>query len=401
MTLVDPRLVADIAVNLFGAAGLLVASYGLRRSSPASPVARRTRTALILCGALFVARSIAWASGSALFSWITLALAAVTPIAVLVVAEGLLRRHAPRWLKLALLVAAAIAIAAGLVPGLAGMPANFLLLAGVAGGFAASGILLARRDRSSLSEGENATIRRVLGAMLLLAPLIATDFRMLWPDLPVRFGALGALIMLYLGFGPASTGGHGWERLLSLTTFAAVAVLLAASEWASGIAADTGQLIRSAAIGLAGLMFAALVSEFVGARAERRKAADPLLEAADADDFMQRLRRHPVIGDARVLAEDDLAPLSHARFDSLLDAHPLLRGSDAPWGRSPTDDGVERALSLLATYGATHAMRLSRRPLRIAVLALPQAVADPRTESELKAAQRIGEFVFERGTVVP
>lgn len=401
MTLLDPRLVADIAVNLFGAAGLLVASYGLRRSSPASPVARRTRTALILCASLFVARSIAWASGSALFSWMTLALAAVTPVAALVVAEGLLRRHAPRWLKLALLVAAAIAIAAGLVPGLAGMPANIVLLASVAGGFAASGILLARRDRSSLSEGENATIRRVLGAMLLLAPLIATDFRMLWPDLPVRFGALGALIMLYLGFGPASTGGHGLERLLSLTTFAAVAVLVAASEWASGIAADTGQLIRSAAIGLAGLMFAALVSEFVGARAERRKAADPLLEATDSDDFMQRLRRHPVIGDARVLAQHDLAPLSHAKFDSLLDEHPLLRDSDAPWGRSPTDDGVERAMSLLATYGATHAMRLSRRPLRIAVLALPQAVADPRTESELKAAQRIGEFVFERGTVAP
>ena len=55
----------------------------------------------------------------------------------------------------------------------------------------------------------------------------------------------------------------------------------------------------------------------------------------------------------------------------------------------------ERAASLLATYDATHAMRLSAKPLRLAVFSLPQAATDARIESELTAAQRIGELVFE------
>lgn len=393
----DPRLVADVAVNLFGAAGLLVASYGLRQTSPSAPVARRTRVALLLCAALFVARSIAWMSGSALFSWLTLALAAVTPIAALLVAEGLLRRHAPRWLKLALPFAAAVAIVVGLIPGLGPAPANIVLLVTVAGGFAACGILLARRDRSSLSEGENATIRRVVGAILLLAPLIATDFRVLWPDIPVRFGAVGALVMLHVGFGSSSSRGHGLERLLTLLTFVVIAMVVAASEMVGGVTGGADQYVRGAAVGLAGLLFAALFSELMGARAERRKAADPLLEARDAEDFVRRLRRHAVIGDARILSPEDLAPLDHPGFRSLLDERPLLRAAEAPWGRPGKDDGVERAASLLATYGATHAMRLSRNPLRLAVVTLPQAVADLRMESELKAAQRIGELVFERG----
>jgi hypothetical protein len=400
MTAADPRLVADVSVNLFAAAGLLAVSYGLRRTMPNAPVARRTRAALMLGAALFVARSIAWASGSALFSWLTLALAALTPVAALVVAEGLLRRHAPRLLKLALPAAAAAAIVVGLVPGLDPAVADVVLLAAVAGGFAASGVLLACRDRASLSEGENATIRRVVGAMVLLAPLIATDFSLLLPDVPVRLGALGALVMLYIGFGPSSAGERGRERLLTLLVFCLVAVLLAAGTWLSGDA-DPGRFARNAAIALSGLLFAALVSELAGAQAERRKAADPLLEARDANDFVRRLRRHAVIGDARILSPEDLAPLAHARFDSLLDARPLLRASDAPWGRAPTDDGVERAASLLSTYGATHAMRLSRSPLRIAVITLPQAVADPRMESELRAAQRIGELVFEREAATP
>jgi len=48
------------------------------------------------------------------------------------------------------------------------------------------------------------------------------------------------------------------------------------------------------------------------------------------------------------------------------------------------------------TYDATHVMRLSCEPLRLAVFALPQIAADVRAESEIAAAQRIGELIFTR-----
>ena len=56
-------------------------------------------------------------------------------------------------------------------------------------------------------------------------------------------------------------------------------------------------------------------------------------------------------------------------------------------------------MSLFMTYDATHVMRLSRQPMRLAIFALPQISSDVRAESELAAAQRIGELIFE--TVSP
>ena len=58
---------------------------------------------------------------------------------------------------------------------------------------------------------------------------------------------------------------------------------------------------------------------------------------------------------------------------------------------------VERAMSLFMTYDATHVMRLSRQPMRLAIFALPQISSDVRAESELAAAQRIGELIFGNG----
>ena len=61
--------------------------------------------------------------------------------------------------------------------------------------------------------------------MALLVPLIATDFRSIWPDLPLRFGAVGALVVLFFAFGPGrNTNG---ERIVSLLIFLAIAGLFA------------------------------------------------------------------------------------------------------------------------------------------------------------------------------
>ena len=315
-------------------------------------------------------------------------------MAALLVAEGLLRRHAPRRLKLAILGGSVVAAVVSLLPGIPVVVGTYVYLAVVAGGFGAIGILLWTRDRTSLTEAENAGIRRVAIAMILLVPLIATDFPSIWPGLPVRFGALGALVFLFFTFGSGrDTNG---ERVLSLLVFFAIAGLFAFGYLSAGHGGDAGQAIRTMAVGMSGLIFAALFSEALGARAERRRAANPLLAAHTREQFVGALKQHRLIGAARILEEDDIAPLRHAEFDSLIAVNPVLKRADTPWGRSIRDDGVERAKSLFMTYDATHVMRLSHQPMRLAIFSVPQFSSDARTESEIAAAQRIGELIFGR-----
>ena len=393
---VDPKLIADVLVNLFGAFGTLVVAHDMRRSDPHGPVTGRALFALRLVAALFLVRCLAWLTGSALVAGVVGMLAAATPLAALLVAEGLLRRHAPRAVKLAILAGGLAVALVWIVPGIPEAVRSSVELVVVAGGFAAVGVLLWRRDQQSLTDGENTVIRRVVVAMALLVPLIATDFRSLWPDLPLRFGAVGALLVLFFAFGPGR--GTNSERVVSLLIFLAIAGVFAFGTLTTGHAADAAQAIRATAVGLSGLLCAALFSEALGARSERAKAADPLLAAQTGDQFVAALKQHRLIGGARVLEENEIAPLRHPAFDALVAAMPVVKRADAPWGRPRQDDAVERVSSLFMTYEATHVMRLSREPLRLAVFALPQIAADARSESEIMAAQRIGELIFTRGT---
>jgi len=390
----DPTLIADVLVNLFGALGTLVVAYNLRRSDPHGPVTSRAIYALGLVAALFLMRCFAWSSGSGFLMALVDILAATTPLAGLLVAEGLLRRHAPRWLKLAILSGTLTVAALAVLPNVSETAASIVELVVVAGGFGAIGVLLWTRDRTSLTEGENNSIRRVAIAMALLVPLIATDFRSIWPATPLRFGAVGALVVLFFAFGPGrDTNG---ERILSLLVFAAIAGLFAFGYLSTGHGDATGHAVRAMSVGLCGLIFAALFSEALGARSERRKPADPLLGAYTHEQFTAALKGHGLIGNALILAGDEIAPLRHPAFDRLIAERPVLKRADAPWGRTVRDDGVERATSLFMTYDATHVMRLSQQPMRLAVFTLPQISSDIRAESEIAAAQRIGELIFSR-----
>src|SRR5262245_61546192 len=221
----DAKLIADVLVNLFGTFGALVVAYDMRRSDPHGPVTSRALFALRLVAALFLVRCLAWLTGSAFVAGVVGMLAAATPLAALLVAEGLLRRHAPRALKLAILAGCLAVVAVWIVPRIPAAVRSSVELAVVAGGFAAVGVFLWRPGRGSLTEAENAVIRRVVIAMVFLVPLIATDFRSLWPDLPLRFGAVGALVVLFFAFGPGR--GSDGERIASFVIFLVIAGVFA------------------------------------------------------------------------------------------------------------------------------------------------------------------------------
>ena len=108
-----PAMIANSIVNLCGAIGLGVAMVTLYRRDPRSPLTRRLLVALGIIALLFLMRGMAWWSGSGVLDNLSMIPAALIPLGALIVTEGILRRHAPRPAKIAILTG-------GIALGLAG-----------------------------------------------------------------------------------------------------------------------------------------------------------------------------------------------------------------------------------------------------------------------------------------
>jgi hypothetical protein len=391
----EPALAADGIINLFGAGGMWAVANEARRANPHGPVTLRVVAALYLVAVLFVVRVPAWLTGNSMLGTLEHILASLTPLCSLIVAEGLLRRHAPHWLKVALVISPIALALTKTVPMLPSTVENAMLLVTVLGGHCAVAAVLWLRDVKSLTAAENMTVRRLLLAVLVLAPLIMTDFR--WPDIYVRLGAVGALLVVYLGLGSGNLHVPVRTRLLSLGMFLLIAALLGFEYDATGHH-GTADLLRATAAGFSGLLFAALFSEARGASLERNRPAEPIIGATTVKAFTERLAAHPLLGSSHVLSGAMLDDVHDPSFVKLLADERVLRRSARPWGRSATDDGVERAISLMTAYDATHLALLSTQPLRVIAVQLPGIAFDERTESEIELVRLVGALVHARET---
>jgi hypothetical protein len=250
-----PAVIADSIVNLCGAIGLGVAILTLYRRDASGPLTRRLLLTLGVIATLFFVRGAAWWTGNALLDRVSLIPAALVPLGALIVTEGVLRRHAPRLVKIAM-------AAGGIGLGLGGAlgPQRFatlhalLLSSFQLAGFATCGWLLAARDRSMLMASENRIINRLAVGAVIMIPFIVTDFRVLAPDIPVRLGALGALLVvtaILIAGGGAET--RRQALLMTVLRLASSALLGAA---AAGMSpdADLAEVIRFCAITMSGVL---------------------------------------------------------------------------------------------------------------------------------------------------
>jgi hypothetical protein len=389
-----PGMIADSIVNLCGAIGLSVAMLTLHRRDPKGPLTRRLLIALGIIASLFLVRGTAWWSGNEFLNNLSAIPAALIPLGALIVTEGILRRHAPRVAKIAVLTG-------GIVIGLAGatgfeplvMPAAVLLALFQLAGFAICAWLLAARDPATLMAAENRSIVRLAVGAVLVIPFILTDFRVLIPDIPVRLGALGALLVV-TAILIAERGAETQRQALLLT------LLRLASSALLGIAAafvapdvDAAQVMRFCAIAIAGVLTIGLMVDALRAHFEAQVpgvlnsvAASP---AKTRDTLIAELARHPVFESARRYREDELAAYDPALLRDFLSIRRVLRRPDAPWGLVVTDPAVERVVSLMKANSATHLIVLSHDPLDVIALAVPVISADPATETALALVRRL------------
>jgi hypothetical protein len=240
---------------------------------------------------------------------------------------------------------------------------------------------------------ENRSVARLALGALLVIPFILTDFRTLFSDIPVRLGALGALltvtVMLIAG-GGAETRRHGLV-LMALRLVSSALLGLAAAFMAPDV--DAAQIIRFCAVAVAGVLTIGLMTDALRALFESQEpgvlnsvAASP---ARTRDELISELARHPIFESARRYRESELFAYDPPLMRDFLSTRRVLRRPDAPWGLPPTDAAVERMVSLMTADSATHVIVLSHDPLDLIALAVPVTAADPATETALALVRRL------------
>jgi hypothetical protein len=387
-------VIADSIVNLCGAIGLTVAMVTLHRRDARSPLTRRLLLALGVIAVLFFVRGAAWWSGDALLDRISLIPAALIPLGALIVTEGILRRHAPRQVKI-VIVLGGIGLGLGGALGLERFATLYFVLLSLfqLAGFATCGWLLATRDRTTLMASENRSIGRLAVGALIVIPFIATDFQVLAPDIPVRLGALGALLVvtaILIAGGGAET--RRQALLMTALRLSSSALLGAAAAFVSPDV-DGAQIMRFGAIAISGVLTIGLMVDALRAYFESQVpgvlntvAASP---ARTRDQLIAELARHPIFESARRYRENELTAYDPPMLRDFLSTRRVLRRAEAPWGLTSSDPAVERAVSLMAANSATHLIILSHDPIDVIVLAVPVISADPATETALALVRRL------------
>jgi hypothetical protein len=389
-----PSVIADSIVNLCGAIGLSVAMVALHRRDPRSPLTRRLLVMLGVVAVLFLTRGIAWWTESGWLDRLSLIPAPLVPLGALIVTEGILRRHAPRVVKM-MAVAGAILLGLGGAFGLErySTPYSIVLSMFQLAGFATCAWLLATRDRSTLLASENRSIGRLAIGAVIVIPFIVTDFQALAPDMPVRLGALGALLVVtavLIAGGSSETRRQG--ILMTALRLSSSALLGAAAACVSPDV-DAAQIVRFSAIAISGVLTIGLMTDTL--RAFFESQVPGVLDSVAAssaqtrEQLISELARHPMFESARRFREDDLSGYDPPLLRDFLSTRRVLRRPEAPWGLVATDPAVERLMSLMKANNATHVIILSHDPVDLLVLAVPVISADPATETALALVRRL------------
>lgn len=386
-------LIADSIVNLCGAIGLGVAMFALHRRGPRSALTWRLNLMLGVVAVLFLMRGIAWWTGAGWLDRLTSIPAALIPLGALVVTEGILRRHAPRPFKIPVVAGAALLGLVGCLDwGYTAVYSVALSLFQLAG-FAACAWLLAKRDQGALLTSENRSIARLAAGAVIVIPFIVTDFPVLTPDIPVRLGALGALLVVtaVLIVGGGSETRRQGVALTALRLSSAALLGAAAACIAPGV--DAEQIMRFCAVAIAGVLTIGLMTDTLRALFESQVPGVLNSVAASSartrDELIAELARHPLFDSARRYREGDLVDYDPVLLRDFLSTRRVLRRAEAPWHVAATDPAAERMMSLMRANHATHIIILSHDPVDLLVLAVPVISADPATETALALVRRL------------
>ena len=393
------RIETQALLDGFAAAGLAAYVVALVVRRAGGPLTPRLLFLFGVMSLFYGARSLAVRTGWPIFEGATFTVISLAPLAALLLAEGLLRRHAPRSLKITVLAASALGLGFALFStSHVAFGSRMALAATILLSLVAILVLLWSRDRESLSRAENGAVRRLAVGLAIVIPLIVTDFSALVAA-PIGFSPIAALVIVLLALSNGVSDGRDvWidAAVLVATTLALTCGLIEQLD----VAAFDDRVRLFALVGAALITMALVVRIQPFGAAGRRTSLRQRLSAADTGSlsgFLGALAGEPMLKDLTVLAEPDLADYSSEAMAQTLARQPLW--SLATLGAA--DSIVSQAereplLDLLARTDATHVGLLSRSPVRIGLVRLPELLRNTEAEIDLGLAFRMARLTAEK-----
>jgi len=390
----DP-LASDVAVTWLGAAGCALYARFFWQQHASDFAARATLFLLALLVWVMFLRGFYWLWDSAALGHLVFAGATLLPFALTLFSEGLLRRHHPQWLKLAAVGVSLVFGVANLFFDLASSPPLLIAFCAAFAAIAmANAWLLLRLDGADLSRNEVQLCRAVVIAAVVAVPLIVTDFRETLGNLPVRAGAIGALLFVYTHLGLADRRGVLAPLLGRLAAALAAALLLSAT-FALAMVGARSELVQAAAYGFpvafAWVLLTAVALQLRATTLEGRDAKFlRWLSRARLDStagFLHSLHWLPQTEDHLVLESEALQGYAVPAIFAVAGRDPVSLGEARAWTRAAARgkaEAGEQLRDLLERHGMTHALLVSAAPPLIVLLNLPSGAQ--AAVGELRAA---------------
>lgn len=372
-------MIAAPVLTALALAAALVARRGIAGAARRATVAARLRLLYTLVACLLLLRLMqnvwpAWPVTVALMMT-----AVWLPFATLRLAEELVRRHAPRAVKLGALGGSLLLSLLPLTLGLIWTGPAVLALAAFQAMMLLAILALLLRNRGSVTAMERQAVDLFALALLLAVPLVLTDFHLLFPQLPVRGGVFAALILV-LATSRLMTG-QGRPRWLLLD----IGLMLAGA----GIAAAVAMALPVAArVAIAACMAAMVALVLLIERFAAQREVGLIRALARLDPEAERsdmVAAHPLLSTGYPIAAPQLEDLP-ADILRRLARNPIISAAALPL--DPVE--AEAAREILDRRAASHLLRLAADPPEfLAVVA--SGLSAERIDDELTIAVRLLE----------
>ena len=360
---------ADIILEFCAVVGLIAYGAAFRAAQPAHYLHRCLAALLITLGVLFLARGLHSLAGAMFFAHVAIAAAVILPLMALLCAEAIQRQHAPGVAKLLVVAAPIVLIIWRIAAGQDPSPHNLIITeAFVLGGLLANALWVRSRLADSPSEEDRRFGQFFVVALLLALPFAATDFQN-FVDLPVRMGAMGALIGVYLAVWVPTNGLRFRLVLLQLLAILVFALILVALGLPWFDDRDWTFLIRAWAA-ITGILLTAGILLKLSADAVRRRGnrfIEQFLacDTGSVDSFLSSAAMLPPFSDMQILGVADLADYDLAALTADLSGGKVI--SLRALKGSSTTTLQEQMIDILEHAGATHLCLATESPARLAL----------------------------------
>lgn len=391
-------LLPDTTVALAALAALMIVISRLRKAGGDDALVKKFGNVLSVVAVFLGLRSLFWLTELPLFLGLYLITVCAVPMMVLLLTEGLLRRHAQLWVKAVFTLGFAGMVIATLWPGFAGSYAyKIALLLYQLTAFTLIGWMVITRDKKSLGEGENSRIAAVGLSLFFILPFLVSDFRIGIFPIPVRLSGLAILVTCWLSLNltrPHLSRKFQLLSIISMMIFAAIAGVLTALQFQLGwsgtmqVSAITASLLLLFDIARNDIQFrqdtkrAAILTE-LGAR-----------NTGSLSEYLAQITKSDILSDTLIASTDQLRDFDAKTLLTAFDATPFVTLGSLP--SDPAKDSLPQSQLrvLFDRYGANQAYEVASDPVTLAFVRssrLSSAEQDPNLSAIFGLARLIAK----------